>query len=480
MPRTRSESGGSLWGLTALAALAVASAVSVLGRPLPAKGERVFWTFAIPHFQMYGPIVEAWNKDRSPTIQMRVLGRDPMERRMMAAFMAGTPSCDLMESERRIAARAFTGPLDAVGFSDLTERINAEGIRSEVVAASLSPWTTRGRIFGLPHDVHPVMLGYRADLVEAAGIDVSAIETWADFARVLAPLMGDSNGDGKPDRYLLNMWPTAGQRDHLEVLLLQAGGGFFDDAGRVTIATDANARVLAAIVRWSDGPTRICADAPNFNASGNQLKVDGYVVASFFPDWMCDVWKHEMPQLAGKMKLMPLPAWDNGGRRTSVWGGTMLGIPKTAVASPADFDALWAFAKHLYLSDELARVLYRTGGIVTPVKRHWADPIFDEPNPYFSGQAPGRMYIGLAENVPARTSSPFNTFALDRVQDALTSLFEESRGRFSGDEGRLRSRAMELLRVAEDRVRAQIDRNVFLRAADQATGTGVAAKGGGA
>lgn len=420
---------------------------------------------------MYKPTIAAWNASSTPTVGVQVLGRDPLERRMMSAFMAGAHTCDLIEVERRIASRAFTGPLDAVGFVDLTDRMRSEGTLDEVVSASTSPWTTRGRIFGLPHDVHPVMLGYRADLVEAAGIDVSTIETWDDFARVMSPLMADANHDGVPDRYLLNMWPISGQRDHLEVLLLQAGGGFFDDAGDVRIDTAINAKVITQIVRWCDGPTRISADAPNFTASGNQIKVEGFVVTSFFPDWMCDVWRNEMPQLAGKMKLMPIPAWEKGGRRTSVWGGTMLGIPKTAVRSEKDFEELWAFAKHLYMSDELARVLFKTGGIVTPVKKHWKDPIFDTPNPYFSKQPVGRMYIGLAESVPARTSSPYNTFALDRVQDALTELFEGSRGKVVSDEA-MTARAHELLKRAEERVRAQIDRNVFLRVPGVAASTG--------
>ncbi len=91
-----------------------------------------------------------------------------------------------------------------------------------------------------------------------------------------------------------------------------------------------NAFVLATIVSWCVGPDRVAADAPDFSASGNKLKVDGYVVANLMPDWMCNIYRREMPQLAGKIKLMPLPAWEKGGRRTSVWGGTMLGMPRDA------------------------------------------------------------------------------------------------------------------------------------------------------
>jgi hypothetical protein len=206
-----------------------------------------------------------------------------------------------------------------------------------------------GPVFGLPHDVHPVLLGVRMDLALEAGIsqeEVRGIETWEDLRRVLGPLMADADGDGQPDRYLLSFWPTESHRDKIEMLLLQSGTGFFDEDGMPVIASDANARTLARMVSWCVGPGRIAADVRDFDATGNQLKTDGYAVTYFMPDWMCAVWKNELPNMAGKLELIPLPAAEPGGRRTSVWGGTMLGIPKTA----EDFEAAWAFAKPVLLA----------------------------------------------------------------------------------------------------------------------------------
>ncbi len=455
------------WGVIALAILSTASLVfwpSVKG------GSRTMWTFAQPHFRMYEPIVGRWNQTQQPTIDLKMIGLVSLERRMLGAFMSGTPSADLLEVERRIAARTFTGPLDSVGFVDLTDRLKSEGLLEQINEPSFGPWVSRGRVFGLPHDVHPVMLGYRADIVEAAGIDVSTIKTWDDFARVLAPLMKDNDGDGQPDRYLLNMWES--HDDHLEVLLLQAGGGFFDAQDRPAVDTEINARVLGTIVSWCNGPSRLAADAQDFTAGGNKLKADGYVLFTIMPDWMCDVWRHELPQLAGKVKLMPMPAWDPGGRRTSVWGGTMLGIPKTAVKSPEDFEQLFAFAKYLYFSDELARELFRTGRIITPVKSHWSDPVFDEPDEYMSGQKSGRMYIDLAPTVPRRTSSPYNTYARARVLDALVRLSEEARRTGVFDRAKLVEMARKHLRDAQAQLKSQIDHNAFHRENDPA-GTAV-------
>lgn len=440
---------------------------------------RTMWLFAQRHHELYAPIIQRWNETQTsgpkpgqleagvkPTeVTPRLMSMAALERRMLGAFLSDMPSADLIEVERKIAGRAFTGPLDRVGFVDLTDRLRDEGLMDRINAPSFGPWTSRGRIFGLPHDVHPVLLGYRADVVEAAGIDMAAIETWDDFERMLRPLM-DSNGDGKSDRFLLNLAPN--NADHLEVLLLQAGGGFFDDADRAVVASEVNARVLARLARWIVGPDPIAADAPNFSLAGNQLKARGHVLTGFFPDWMGDIWLHEIPDLAGKMKLMPMPAWQPGGRRTSVWGGTMMGIPKAAAKDTESFEGLWRFAKHLYLSDELARRSWTEGSIITPAVEHWSDPVFDQPRAYFSGQATGRMYIQQAPHVPARSSSPFNSLALSRTQRALENLCREAKSALDDgkpmDEAALRERAMVHLREADRQVREAIQRNVFLAA----------------
>jgi arabinosaccharide transport system substrate-binding protein len=443
-------------GVVAIAVLGLVSGLFQVVRPARSEPGVRMWTFAQHHAQLYQPMLDEWNQSRTPRVNLTLLSIPALEQRMLSAFLARTSAADLIEAERRVAARAFTGPLDAVGFADLTDRLRDEGLLEQINAPSFSPWTSRGRIFGIPHDIHPVMLAYRADIIEAAGIDLAGVRTWDEFTAALRPLMADKDADGAPDHYLLNFWPT--HLEQIEVLLLQAGGRFFDEHGNVEMASETNARVLATLAAWCGGPSRICADAPEFSASGNRLIFEGYVLAALMPDWLCNVWKNEIPQLAGKVKLMPLPAWTPGGTRTSVRGGTMLGISRE---SP-NFEELWSVAKHLYLSRELAQQLYRRGDIVTPVRSLWDDPVFDEPDPYFSNQAKGRMFIALAPDVPARTSSPYNRLAQLRFQDALMSLWRTAQERRVDDPDTLMPEARRLVAEAEAAVRRELSRNVFL------------------
>jgi arabinosaccharide transport system substrate-binding protein len=452
----------------------VSAAVALSNQEADEDGLQM-WVFADLHRVLYEPIIDEWNEgarvdpeDELEPVEQTMLGQPALLRRMLAGFFGGLSTADLIEVERTMAGQLFAGPVESVGFVDLTDRMREEGLLDEVPAASLTPWTTRGRVFGLPHDVHPVLLGVRMDLVEAAGLSLEGVETWDDFAAALRPLMADGDGDGEPDRYLLAFWPTEAHRDKIEMLLLQSGTGFFDADGRPVIASEANARVLARMVSWCVGPDRIAADVRDFDATGNQLKTEGYAAAYFMPDWMCGVWKNELPGMRGKLELMPLPAERVGGRRTSVWGGTMLGIPKTA----EDFEAAWAFAKQLYFSPDLARELYRRSDIVTPIERFWDDPVFDTPDPYFRGQVKGRKYIEQIADVPSRNASPYTQTAIFRVADAATALhrYAMETGRYRVEE--LEAEALRVLERAEEAVRRPMERNLFLGFGDEDDGEG--------
>src|SRR5919109_1939931 len=207
--------------------LVVASAIVLLLWPIPLQGGLAFWIFAKSHQRLYEPMTAAWNATQpaADRVHILLLSGSALQRRLLSGFLSGTPLPDLVEAYVQIVVQAFKGPLEDVGFVDLTDIMRVEGIDEQINTPSFAPWTSRGRIFGLPHDVHPVLLAYRADIVEAAGIDVSAIETWDDFTRLLRPLVRDLDGDGYPDHYLLNIWET--NPELIESLMLQAGGGLF-------------------------------------------------------------------------------------------------------------------------------------------------------------------------------------------------------------------------------------------------------------
>ena len=452
-------------GLIVILAVAAISSLIVGLRSYEEAEGLEMWTFANNHEAMYRPMLPEINDDlpEGSQVDLKLIAYPAMQRRMLSGFASGTPTADLLEVEGGMAASVFAGPLEDIGFTDITDKLREEGLLERLNPPSLSPWTKQGRIFGLPHDVHPVMLGYRADLIEAAGVDVDQIETWDDFERVMRPLREDFDGDGRWDRYPLAVWPT--NMADMRTLFLQAGGGLFDPQGQPQLDHPRNIDVAARVVSWSGGPDAIAAEVADSNQAGNQLRVEGFVLSELVPDWMAGVWKKDVKGLAGKVKLMPLPAWEPGGLRTSVQGGSMLAISDMT----DDFDTAWTFAKKLYLDRDLAQTLFETTCIVSPVVEYWDAEFYDEPVEFYSGQPIGRMFLDLAPEVPLRGTSPFRSSAEARMTDAMYKLLTYARQNNVWDPEALRPEAERLLRYAQGEVVEQIERNPFVQSTTRPT-----------
>ena len=88
-----------------------------------------------------------------------------------------------------------------------------------------------------------------------------------------------------------------------------------------------------------------------------------------------------------------------------------------------------------------------------------------QPDPYFSNQPPGRRYIEHAPRIPPRTSSPYHTIAKDRVQTAIINLRNYALANKTFEPHQLLTEAHNQLRIAQDQMQHDLDRDVFLQSA---------------
>ncbi|KXU35940.1 hypothetical protein AXK11_05300 [Cephaloticoccus primus] len=445
-------------GRALILVIAIATSLAVALLPEERREGLPFWTMRLNHYTAYVPSVAEWNRQHpEKRIDMQMIQQSAFERRMLSGFLTGTPVADLLEVSSVVSPKAFLGPLDQVGFYDMTDRLHTEGIYEKINEASFAPYTSRGRIFGIPHDVHPVLLAYRADIVEAAGIDVREIETWDDYFRVMRPLMADHDGDGRPDRYSLEFSEI--RAAEIVMLMLQNGGEIFDEHGAPIFANERNAHVLATLATWVTGPGRSTVElGGTASASAHRQRLDGAAIGWIAPDWLLGMWKIENPGLSGKLKVMPLPAWERGGRRVSVAQGCMIGISKTS----SQIDLAWEVALHLYTSAEVAESLYKTNCIISPVKPLWDEPFYDEPDPFFRGQAVGRLYIDHAPQIPIRTSSPYTTSAEQYIGIAAMALRDYAEQHAIYDAEALKPEALRLLAKGQAELTRLMSRNLLL------------------
>lgn len=412
-------------------------------RPRPAT--LTFWIFARSHFDAYKQAIPAYERAHpGVTIGPQLVSNRALAARLQAALLAGVDVPDLVEVEISQAGSLFRGPLQDVGFLDLTDRVRHSGLWERMVQARFAPYSSRGRIFGLPHDVHPVMLAYRRDLFEEAGVEIARAETWEEFLRLGRPMA--RNG-----RYLIELSDT--NTNQLDPLLFQRGGGLFDAEGRCVFDNEVGVRTLLWYVPLVAGPDRVANNLGEGQILTRAVE-DGYLLSLVTPDWRSKSYERDIPRMRGKMALMPLPAPHPGGRRTSTQGGTMLGITKRC-PNP---DLAWDFALHLYLDKGDLAGRFRDTNILPSARDAWDHPAYREPRAYWSGQPLGALYAQLAPHVPFQYTSPLVVTGKNKLGEALVACVQRYNARGASDfEPFVRAR----LKQSADELRRLIARNPY-------------------
>jgi len=419
----------------------------LLFHPIPRAAAALrYWTFTHISYEANREAARRFaDEPGGASVEMQLVHITAVTSRLRAAFWADLDVPDLVEVEISKAGSFFRGPVEEIGFRDLTPYLESSGVYDEMVQTRFAAYSDRGRIFGFPLDLHPVALAYREDLVRELGIDVENLKTWEDFIRegrrVTIP----------GERYMLQLTdPTAG---HYEMLLFQRGGGYFDARGALIMDSGLALDTLLVYTRMIAGPGRIASDLGS-GAVLTQSIENAYILFYPCPDWMSYVIQNDVATSKGKMKLLPLPAWEPGGRRTSTLGGTMIAITSHC-NNP---EQAWRLIEAFYLDKEKLAARFRKTNIIPPWTRAWEHPAYDEPHPYWSGQRIGRLFTELAPEVPPQYTSPYIEIAKNKMADvvAACAAYYRAHGE-SGFEDFARAR----LRQAADEVRVFMRRDAF-------------------
>jgi arabinosaccharide transport system substrate-binding protein len=258
--------------------------------------------------------------------------------------------------------------------------------------------------------------------------------------------MKDLNGDGVIDRYLIDL--PIGEPWGLEILLLQHGVSLFDEQGNLQMDQPKTVETIAWYVRAVEGKDRIATQCGWGQPMYKAMK-DGLALFYIAPDWRTRAFEMEAPNIANLFRLMPLPAWKKGERRTSVWGGSGLAITKQTKRP----ELAWELAKTLYFEPSQLGRRFQFTNIIPPLKDSWSLPEFAKANEFYGGQRIGLLYAGLAPDAPADWSTPFKTRSQDRLGDVFLRGLEHYRAH--GNAG-----LEDTIRAELKRVTAELDRYI--------------------
>ena len=364
----------------------------------------VLWTFAENHAKFYEAQAEKYREEVNPGFELEVslvAYADMHDRLLVSLQSGGTGAPDIADIEQgRMGSFLRAGD---PGLVDLTSRLDESGKLEDIVKERLALYAFEGENYGIEHALTPVVMYYRQDLWEQAGIDPTTLETWDDFIAGAIEVEATTGAKAIPVTNNLH-----------QLLLRQRGSDLFNADGEVLIDSDLSIETWEWILDQVDAG--IAAELLGGEEAWTQFNSDefGSVISA---DWYSGLLEANAPDLSGLWRAMPLPVWESGGLKTSVFGGTGATIVKTS----DNVEPAWDFLNYAMLSVEGNVNKFELTGLWPAYIPAMSEPSLLNPREYFGDQVIGEVFAEAAEAVPAQFQSPFRSF----LQDAHTAAFQD-------------------------------------------------------
>lgn len=335
--RRRTLLGAVLSGALAAAALTGCSSEAEAGGPVTLE----FWTWTLKGSdERAQAIVDQYEKENPDvTIKLSEVGgtADTTSKLLAADRADETP--DVVQVEYR----ALPSLVVAGAVKDITEDVAPIQDAFEPNIWSLS--SLGDQVYGIPQDIGPMMLTYRADRFAELGVAVPT--TWAEYAEAAEQIHTKD-----PSTYIASF--SATEFDFFATLAAQAGGSWWQSDGDAWSVGIDDAPSLEMAAFWQDLVDRDLVAVeplltPEWNAQVNDGKILSWAAAAWAPSVIYSV----APDTAGKWEGAPLPQWTAGDPSVAFLGGSTYLIPEKSKHA----EEATKFASWLAGSDEGANLL---------------------------------------------------------------------------------------------------------------------------
>ena len=301
----------------------------------------------------------------------------------------GAPDVALVESSH------LAQFVDFGGLADLTERV-----QPYLTDVNQFKWTQAelgGSYYAMPWDSGPVVMYYRRDVFEAAGLPTdpeavsNSVATWSDYLELCQTIKEATGSDcfaqNKANNYARSF----------EMMLWQQGLGYYNEQGEITVDSSQNVATLEMLGRfwdagllsdqleWTDG---WYAELASEESPVATLVIAGWM-GTFLKDWIA-------PGTEGLWGVALMPAMDVGQVRAANDGGSNFVISEQS----ENKDAAWAFTEFMLGREESQVELFAASDFLPSLETTYDAPVFSEPDPFFGGQEVREIYIEVAREIP--------------------------------------------------------------------------------
>jgi len=333
--------------------------------------ELEFWTFNELHQKYFESMAASWNEqnpDKQIQLKASTFPFDDTHNKLLVALQSGTGAPDLADIELSKFPNFLKGEPQLVALNDLLEPEFDHYVKSRA-----DIYAKEGTYYGIDYHVGASVIYYNTEILGQAGIDPASIKTWDDFKTAGKTVLEKT---GVPMTTLevadqWSLWPQVAQIEGPNELITADGKVNINGPEVLQVLQYQQDLVKEGIAVPAPGNIHHAEEYYGFMNQGGAASI-------WMPMWYMGRFLEYMPDLKGKIAIMPMPAWEEGGPRSAGMGGT-----GTVVTNQADNPELakefLAFAK---LSKEGNIELWKQLGFDPPRTDVWEDPALKEENKF--------------------------------------------------------------------------------------------------
>lgn len=366
-------------------------------------GEITVWSWDVGAVALERLAADFEKAHEGTTVKVVDVGYDNAYDKMSVGFQAGTGLPDVVTIETDAAPGYITQ--FPKGMLDLNPILGGDEADFDPFKWSAGS-DADGSLRIAPWDSGTVALYYRTDIVQEAGVDIESVETWDDLIAAGKAIKE------KTGHTLLSTDIAAG--GGFQMLLQQLGQGLFNEAGEITLDSPEAVRVLTMLQEMNEAG--LIKNVTGWDGRVTSAK-DGDSAVTAEAVWWIGTLQGDAPELSGKYAVLPLPAFDEGGTRTSNNGGSGLAVPAQA-KNPQLAAAFVDFV--LADADNQASMMTNEGLFPSYLPALKAD-YFSEPVEYFGGQPVYETFAELTGEIPPIVYTSDSAEATDIVANAVSA-----------------------------------------------------------
>ena len=283
-------------------------------------------------------------------------------------------------------------------FADLTE-FGAGELRNDFLEVNWREFSRGDSVFAIPWDAGPVVMFYRRDLFEAAGIDANEIETWDDYLTAGEAMLAATDGDvrmGIIDNGQQDVW--------FRMIAKQNGCLYFDEVDGeavITVTQPGCVAALETIKRLNDAGVLANGAA---SEQGIQLANADRLASIMFGAWFEGFLRSNLPDQAGQWGVVRMPASSTGTRAANE-GGSALGIS----AASENKEAAWAFISFMLANADNQAAMLESVGYVPAYLPAQDAPYVSQPQPYWGDQAIWELVLDTMDEIPVTRATQYSS-----------------------------------------------------------------------